>query len=484
MSRRPVLVSLGVVLAGAVTAVIVFAISISLSDNGDIETSGLVLPSEATDSETGASPLPAAELLPTLVTGDEPKPAFVLNSATVAVMTPSAEPGSDDAEAPAPSLPPSESPSEPSPTTILSHLVVEGENLFRIAESYGVSLESIMIANAIEDSRLVIAGQTLIIPGEISSTPSTDGSPFPTEAIATEVNSQATGESTAAVAATTTVAAGEPTHGPTATQLAEATAPAPPQPVSTLNGIPIDQIVVMPEDVVRRARGIFASGQQMGRDSQAFSKVGDSTIENPHFLARFDDGPYNLGIYSYLQPTIDYYSGSFSRQGNAVKRGLHSWTVMDPMWADDESCEPNETPIDCEIRLHNPSILLIRLGSNDKGVPAGFNQNVRELVDHAIAEGILPVIGTKADRFEGEDNINNLLLRQIAADYDLPLWDFDLVAGTIPGRGLYENDVHLTIYYAHDYTSPTALQRGHGVHNLTALMVLDAIRREVIQAGG
>ncbi len=484
MSRRPVLVSLGVVFAGAVTAVIIFAISISLSDDGGDETSEIVLPAEATDSETGAPPLPAAELLPTLVTGDEPKPAFVLNSATVAVMIPSAEPGSDDAEAPAPTLPPLESPLQPSPTTILSHLVVEGENLFRIAESYGVSLESIMITNGIEDSRLIIAGQTLIIPGEISSTPTAGGSLILTEATATIVHSQAAEESTAAAAANPTVPAGEPTQAPTATQFAEATAPALPQPVSSLNGIPIDQIVVMPEDVVQRAREIYASGQQLGRDSQAFSKVGDSTIENPHFLARFDDGPYDLGIYSYLQPAIDYYSGSFSRQGNAVKRGLHSWTVMDPMWADDELCEPNETPISCEIRLHNPSILLIRLGSNDKGVPAGFDQNVRELVDYVIAEGILPVIGTKADRFEGEDNINNILLRQIAADYDLPLWDFDLVAGTIPGRGLYENDVHLTIYYAHDYTSPTALQRGHGLHNLTALMVLDAIRREVIQAGG
>jgi hypothetical protein len=105
-------------------------------------------------------------------------------------------------------------------------------------------------------------------------------------------------------------------------------------------------------------------------------------------------------------------------------------------------------------------------------------------VEYAIEQGVIPVIGTKADRFEGEDNINNIMLRQIAADYRLPLWDFDLVAATIPGRGLYIDDVHMTIYYAHDYTSPVALQRGHGVHNLTALMVLDAIRKEVIQAGG
>jgi hypothetical protein len=338
-----------------------------------------------------------------------------------------------------------------------------------------------MIANGLEDPQLIIAGQTLLIPAEVSLTPQANNDlANPITGSPAEANEQGS--------ATPPITPLEDTDVPT--QIATSTIPnegkstSPPQPVSTLNGIAIDQIVVMPEDVRQHAREIFAVGQGLGRNPQGFSKVGDSTIENPHFLARFDEGPYNLGIYGYLQPAIDFFEGSFGRQGNAVKRGFHSWTVMDPMWADDTICEPNETPIDCEIRLHNPSILLIRLGSNDRGVPAGFDQNVRQLVEHAIEQGIIPVIGTKSDRFEGEDNINNILLRQIAADNKLPLWDFDLVAATLPGRGLYTDDVHLTIYYAHDYTSPVALQRGHSVHNLTALMVLDAIRKEVIQAGG
>ena len=359
--------------------------------------------------------------------------------------------------------------------------MVEGENLYSIAALYGVSLESIMIANGLEDPRLIIAGQTLLIPGEVPLT----------QQIENGLANPRTGspaEATAQVSATASIFPLEDTDVPTQTVPSinpiEGTPTSPPQPVSTLNGIAIEQIVVMPDDVKQHVREIFAAGQQLGRNPHGFSKVGDSTIENPHFLARFDEGPYDLGIYGYLQPTIDFYEGSFDRQGNAVKRGLHSWTVMDPMWAEQPICEPNETPIDCEIRLHNPSILLIRLGSNDKGVPAGFDHNVRQLVEYAIEQGVIPVIGTKADRFEGEDNINNILLRQIASDYKLPLWDFDLVAATIQGRGLYTDDVHLTIYYAHDYTSPVALQRGHGVHNLTALMVLDAIRKEVIQEGG
>jgi hypothetical protein len=236
----------------------------------------------------------------------------------------------------------------------------------------------------------------------------------------------------------------------------------------------------MPANVQENARAIFAAGQALGRNPRAFSKVGDSTIENPHFLARFDEGPYNLGEYAYLQGVIDHFAGSHSRQGLAVRRGNHSWTVTDPMWADKSTCQPNETPIDCEIRVHNPSILIIRLGSNDRGVPSGFEHNLRQVVQNAIDKGVIPVLGTKADRFEGS-NINNDIIRQVAFDFQVPLWDFDRLAGTIPSRGLDVDAVHLTTFYAHDYTSPTAFQRGHGVHNLSALMVLDAIWKDIIQ---
>jgi hypothetical protein len=39
----------------------------------------------------------------------------------------------------------------------------------------------------------------------------------------------------------------------------------------------------------------------------------------------------------------------------------------------------------------------------------------------------------------------------------------------------------MTTFYAHDYTRPEAFQRGHSVHNLTALIVLDRIWGEIRQ---
>lgn len=141
------------------------------------------------------------------------------------------------------------------------------------------------------------------------------------------------------------------------------------------------------------------------------------------------------------------------------------------MWADKTFCQPNESPLECEIRWQNPAFLFIRLGSNDIGEPVGFDQQMRQIVQITIANGVIPIIGTKADRYEGS-NANNLILRQIAADYHIPLWDFDRVAGTLPNRGLDQDNVHLTAYYPHDYTQPEAFQSGHALHNLTALIAL------------
>ena len=53
---------------------------------------------------------------------------------------------------------------------------------------------------------------------------------------------------------------------------------------------------------------------------------------------------------------------------------------------------------------------------------------------------------------------------------------------TVPGRGLGNDQVHMTTFYSHDYSDPMAFSRGHALHNLTALMMLDTIWKEVILA--
>jgi hypothetical protein len=248
---------------------------------------------------------------------------------------------------------------------------------------------------------------------------------------------------------------------------------------AAVNGLPVKTFVVTSEEVKRRVREIYARGQVVGRDSHAFSKLGDSTMVWPPFLKVFDTGKYVLGDYAYLQTTIDYYSGSFSRVGVAARNSLHTWSVFDLTWTDKDSCKPDETMLACELRLQNPSVIIIRLGVNDIRKPEQFDENLRRIVRFCIDNGVIPILGTKPDRREGDQNTINGMIRQVAADYNLPLWDYDLVAATLPARGLSDDNVHmLNNSNNHNYTLSGTFDSGYAMHDLSALMMLDAIRRE------
>lgn len=344
---------------------------------------------------------------------------------------------------------------------------------------------------------LLVAGAILLMSGLRTTRPTATGTrETPSLPTATtlplaivKTQTQVTVAPTATDTAVPQPTATEPTatdNAPTeiaSTATPEPTPTIPPTPIystpTDINGVPLDDIAVLSDEVRAHVREIFALGQTLGRDPRAFSKLGDSLIATPNFLTAFDSGQYNLADFDYLQPVIDYYAGSFERYGVAVRPGLHSWSIFDPLWANKEWCQPNEDVLACEVRLNNPSVLLILMGSNDSGAADSFNYNLRKAVEYSLENGIIPVIVTKADRFEGDDNRNNIILRQIAADYQIPLWDFDAVAGTLPERGLVEDRVHLSVFPSNDYAAPEAFQYGHPVHNLTALLVLEKILQEI-----
>jgi len=275
------------------------------------------------------------------------------------------------------------------------------------------------------------------------------------------------------------------TSTPTATPTPVPTATPTPTPTPTrdpatlVNGVPVEHFVVMPPATVENVRRIFARGQELGRNPRAFSKLGDSISLTSHYLARFDQNRYNLGIYSALQPTIDYYDHSFERFGVAVRIGLHAWIGFKPGLADPVLCRPDEHMVECELRLHNPSVLVIRLGTNDIAPGDAFERAMRHAVETSMAEGVIPLLVTKSDRFEG-DNRHNETLRALAAEYAVPLWDFDLVAGTLPDRGLGGDAVHLTMFASDDFSDPAALSFGYPLSDLTGLFALDAIRRVTV----
>ena len=306
-----------------------------------------------------------------------------------------------------------------------------------------------------------------------SPTPTSTPTDTPTPTATLTETITPTGTATPTVTSSPTATA---TATPTATPTSAAAAIPP-----AINGVPLDDFILLDDEVAANIRKIYARGQEMKRNPRAFSKLGDSLIANPFFLRVFDQkdprlGTYNLGAYAPLQDTIDYYEGSYDRYGAAIKIGLHTWSVFDPMWAKKKLCKPNEHLLDCEIRLNNPSVMVVLLGTNDNVARSYFEKHYDAIVQYIIDHGIVPILFTKADRHEGVDNHNNEAVRALAKKYKVPLVDFDKLADTLPKRGLGPDGIHLQVSRSYDYTRPDTFQYGTAVHNLVTLIMLDRVR--------
>jgi hypothetical protein len=237
--------------------------------------------------------------------------------------------------------------------------------------------------------------------------------------------------------------------------------------------------------VSQNARSIYQNGIEMGNNPHAFSKIGDCQSIPTYFLSYFDNpGFYNLGDYSALQLTIDWYAGSFSRTSLAVKGGFNAAAILSPLRADPKLCNSNENPIACELRLNRPSIAIISLEEWWSGHPENYETYMRQIIEFTIHQGVVPIIATKADNLEGNHLINQTIAN-LAQKYDIPLWNFWAAVQPLPNHGLIafnasgEVDMfHLThsegYYY---YNDTNATHSGWSVRNLTALQVLDAVRR-------
>jgi WD40-like Beta Propeller Repeat len=279
---------------------------------------------------------------------------------------------------------------------------------------------------------------------------------------------------------TTAVVPGSPTEQPAgvSTQTAQVQPASAGTPLPTLTATPDTR--PLPADwrnwpyvptISARAIEIYKKGLAMGNDPHAFSVVGDCQSIPGVFLGKYDDARlYHLDpAYAALQETIETYKGSFARDGNAVRGGFTAATILSPLQADPEFCKPGETPLTCEFRVHNPSILIISLETwADPKTVDRYEIYLRQILDKSIERGVLPLLGTKADVAEvgGGKHVINPIIAKLAYEYDLPLWNFWRSAQFLPNHGIDPNrdGFHLT-------------QEGWDLKSFVALQALDAARR-------
>lgn len=236
------------------------------------------------------------------------------------------------------------------------------------------------------------------------------------------------------------------------------------------------EMPVVPTGISDRARLIYEYGLSQGNDPTHFSIIGDCQNVSSYFLSAFDKpGEFSLGPeYSYLQPTVDYYQGSFSRKSLAVRGGYNAAAVLSSFRADKNSCNPNESPLDCELRRWRPSIVIVSMETWWSEKPATeYDKYMRKVLDRIIETGALPIIATKADNLEGDHSIN-ATIAQIAYEYEIPLWNYWAAVQTLPNHGLSSDGFHLT-FARNFFDDPKRMKSAWPWRNLTALQTLDAV---------
>ncbi|MBI1258329.1 MAG: hypothetical protein GC204_12725 [Chloroflexi bacterium] len=236
---------------------------------------------------------------------------------------------------------------------------------------------------------------------------------------------------------------------------------------------------VVPASVSDAMKQLYQAGIAAGNDPDAFSKVGDCQNVTPYFLAPFADKTnYDLGAFGSLQATIDHFAGSFDRVSASVDNGYNVASVLSPLWANHAVCTGGETPLACEARLHNPSIVIINMETWWQHRPATeYEAYLDQIVQFWLARNVVPIVSTKADDLEGDNGINAAVVR-IADKYQLPLWNFWLAVQQVPDHGLSEDGFHLT--FARDfYDDPARMTAGWPIRNLTALESIDAVYRDL-----
>jgi len=214
---------------------------------------------------------------------------------------------------------------------------------------------------------------------------------------------------------------------------------------------------------------IYQKGALLGNDPYAFSIFGDCQSRPAEFFGVYETDP---AVYSSLTPdlqqTVDNFTGSFNRESSTSQDGTTPGGLLWTEWHRGEyGCSTSETPVDCELRTHRPSFVLIQIGTHFESRNTEY---LRTIIIQLLDNGVVPILATKADNRELDNRINRDMAL-LAAEFDLPLWNFWAALSGLPERGLYVMEGREEQGAVYLNTEAAEL------HRMTGLIMLDAVWR-------
>jgi hypothetical protein len=216
-------------------------------------------------------------------------------------------------------------------------------------------------------------------------------------------------------------------------------------------------------------RELYEYGQTLGNDPYAFSIFGDCQSRPEEFFGVLETDPDFVSTLSpELQEAVANFQGSFNRESPTSKDGTTPGSLLWAAWHQGEfTCSFAETPVECELRIHRPSFVIIQVGTHFESRNTEY---LRRIILQLMDAGVVPILATKADNREKDERINRDM-SMLAAEYDLPLWNFWAAVSDLPERGLYTREdrpLQGPIYLTEEATA---------IHRMTGLEALNAVWR-------
>ncbi|GAB4517483.1 MAG: hypothetical protein OHK0046_24110 [Anaerolineae bacterium] len=232
-------------------------------------------------------------------------------------------------------------------------------------------------------------------------------------------------------------------------------------------------------------REVYARGQANGMHSNVVTKVGDSNSAARPYLPPSFEVAYQLGIYTYLYPAVEHFGDSFRTGSIAAKVGLNGFSVFDPAWTNSDECSANQYPLMCEYRVTRPTVALILFGPNDVRVlnTEQFQQQMSRIVEETLELGVIPVLSTFSTNPESANYFQairfNLILLDVAAQYNVPIINMWAAARTLPRYGLVQDGAHLSATGRSVSLRGQESRYGISLQNLVVLATLERIRQAI-----
>ncbi len=226
---------------------------------------------------------------------------------------------------------------------------------------------------------------------------------------------------------------------------------------------------IIPTDIDTSLRKVYERGLSLGNDPHAFSLFGDCQARPEEFFGVFEtDEILFESLSPDLQETVDNFRGSFNRESPTAQDGTTPGALLWIQWHQGKfDCTFAETPVECELRIHRPSFVIIQIGTHFESRNTEY---LRRIIEQLLDEGVIPILATKADNREKDERVNRDMAL-LASEYDLPLWNFWAAVSNLPNRGLYtrddrplQGDIYLT-------------EEAKEIHRMTALETLNAVWR-------